>query len=194
MGRDILGSFADNDGAFTAVLEPAAGSVPIWDDGMISRADGDLKCVTWASVPPRLACLIHLVAALQTAKGGAADGREIRAGLDALAAIRRTYSFETAEYTAVAEHLVDRGPRGERTLPRDVLSQVITEYLDDVTRRERVTILASPKVGVPLRAWLPAEVVARMRKFCHRRCTRTAFFITAASHYFAARGVDISDP
>jgi hypothetical protein len=79
------------------------------------------------------------------------------------------------------------------TLPREVIAEVIVEYLDRNEGKDKVPILASPKAGLPLRAWLPVEVIERMRRFCSGRCSRTAFFYTAAVEYFLRRGLDIRD-
>ena len=113
--------------------------------------------------------------------------------LQALTTLRRVRPFDNyapEEYKAVASVYADLGMADrEAVLPRDIISRILECLL---CRKDPVPMLAGHKGGVPLRAWLPTELVERVRAFCKRRCSKSAFFITAATAHFAERGVDIS--
>jgi hypothetical protein len=146
---------------------------------MKSRGEGGLKCVTWSGVPTEVSILVHLSATLQTVQGAPPTGEQLNAARSMLREISDRLDYTAEEYTAEA-------------LPRDILVQILQELLDRFNAGEKIPILASDKQGVPLRAWLPPDLVDDIRAFCHKRCTRTALFVTAATEFFSRRGVTLA--
>lgn len=178
-----------------SVLEPCGVFTLRQDEGMKSRGEGGLKCVTWSSVPTEVSILVRLAAAFQTVQGTAPTGEQLNAARAMLREIADKIEYTPDECTAVAKRVVgDKRPEDqEATLPRDILTQILREALDRFNAGEKIPILASDKQGTPLRAWLAPDLVQEVRAFCHKRCTKTAFFVTAATEFFSRRGVPL-DP
>jgi hypothetical protein len=158
---------------------------------MKSRDARITTCVTWSSVPPIVPVLIHLSAAIESAKGAPATGSELVKALVSLRTVRGgSYDFAAEEYKAVAAVYSRDGTHSRHpTLPRDIIGRIVERLLGE---KDSVLMLAGHKGGVPLRAWLPTEMVQQIREFCKRRCSKSAFFITAATLYFSEQGIDIS--
>lgn len=157
---------------------------------MKARDAGVTTCVTWSSVPPVVPVLIHISAAIETAKGSPATGGELVQALGILRRIRQSDDYAPEEYKSVASSYAQGDPESrEVVLPRDIIGRILECLLE---RKDPVLMLAGHKGGVPLRAWLATELVERVRAFCRRRCSKSAFFITAATTHFAERGVDIN--
>jgi hypothetical protein len=181
-----------------SVLEPCGVFTLRQDEGMKSRGEGGLKCVTWSGVPTEVSILVRLAATLQTVQGAPPTGEQLNAARRMLREISDRLDYTTEEYTAVARRVVDENTSNsaeggrESTLPRDILVQILQELLDRFNAGEKIPILASDKQGVPLRAWLPPDLVDDIRAFCHKRCTRTALFVTAATEFFSRRGVTLT--
>lgn len=176
-----------------SVLEPCGVFTLRQDEGMKSRGEGGLKCVTWSGVPTEVMILVHLSAAFQTVQGIPPTGEQLNAARGMLREIADKIEYTPDEYAAVAKRVVgDKRPEDqESTLPRDILAQILREALDRFNAGEKISILASDKRGMPLRAWLPPDLIEEVRAFCDKRCTRTAFFVTAATEYFSRRGVTL---
>ncbi|MGF7212619.1 hypothetical protein GGE65_007254 [Skermanella aerolata] len=178
-----------------SVLEPCGVFTLRQDEGMKSRGEGGLKCVTWSGVPTEVSILVHLSATIQTVQGNPPTGEQLNAARSMLREISDRLDYTTEEYTAVARRVVGdntSNAAAEEALPRDILVQILRELLDRFNAGERVPLLASDKQGVPLRAWLPPDLVDDIRAFCHKRCTRTALFVTAATEFFSRRGVTLT--
>jgi hypothetical protein len=153
------------------------------------REEGVTTCVTWSSVPPVVPVLIHLSAAIETSKGVAASGPELLKSLETLKSINRHGDADPEEYRAIARRYERLGSADlEPTLPRDIICRILECLL---LKKEPVSLLAGTKTGVPLRAWIPTELVVRVREYCKRRCSKSSFFITAATLYFEERGIAI---
>lgn len=178
-----------------SVIEPCGVFTLRQDEGMKSRGEGGLKCVTWSGVPTEVIMLVHLSAALQTVRGTPPTGEDLIQARSLLAEITGRIDFTPDEYLAVAQRVVGADPSGDRTqtLPRDVLVDILRETLERSRAGEKIRILASDKSGVPLRAWLPPDLIEEVKDFCHKRCTRTALFVTAATEYFSRRGITLDE-
>jgi hypothetical protein len=161
---------------------------------MKSRGEGGLKCVTWSGVPTEVSILVHLSATIQTVQGAPPTGEQLNAARSMLREISDRLDYTPEEYTAVARRVVgdNTSNTSEEALPRDILVQILQEILDRFNAGENIPILASDKRGVPLRAWLPPDLIDDVRAFCHKRCTRTALFVTAATEFFSRRGVTLA--
>lgn len=152
--------------------------------------------MTWSGVPTEVSILVHLSATIQTVQGTPPTGEQLNAARSMLREISDRLDYTTEEYTAVARRVVGdntSNAAAAEALPRDILVQILQELLDRFNAGERIPLLASDKQGVPLRAWLPPDLVDDLRTFCHKRCTRTALFVTAATEFFSRRGVSL-DP
>ena len=123
-----------------SVLEPCGVFTLRQDEGMKSRGEGGLRCVTWSGVPTEVIILVPLSAAFQTVQGIPPTGEQLNAARAMLREIADRIEYTPDEYVAVAKRVVgDKRPEDqESTLPRDILTEILREALDRFKAGEKI--------------------------------------------------------